>query len=72
MALNNVKRNELFSSENIDSIVKEFFVIINKTLDKYVPTYIESKKNFPHWFDSILRKLVKEKRIVRTNYKKKS
>lgn len=69
MALNKVNWNELFSGEDIDSIVEEFYNIVNTILDKYVPTYIESKKKFPQWFNNNLRNLVKEKRIAHKNYK---
>lgn len=34
-----------------------------------MPTYKVSKLKFPQWFDANLRRLIKEKRLSRKNYK---
>jgi hypothetical protein len=70
MAWNNINWNELFFNINTDMAVENFSDVVNSILDKYVPVFKVLKTKFHRWLNGNLCRLIKEKQLFNTNYKK--
>lgn len=59
----------LFYNNDINLSLSIFYSIIYNAINMYIPIFHTSKSNYPCWFSSNLRKLIKKKKIALNLYK---
>lgn len=62
--------NAILVDKNINEAVSSFYNVLYNVINYYVPCKRYKTSNFPRWFDANLRKLIIDKKIAHSNFKK--
>lgn len=70
LALKELNWNSLFSNKTLEEAVKSFYDELYELRDKFIPKKNTYMTSYPHWYNTPLKKLLKEKFKFLTRYKK--
>lgn len=63
-SFNIINWDNLFSNKDIDNAVNIFYETVNNIIETQVPKRYQNKSQYPPWFNSNLRKLIKNKNVA--------